>query len=611
MTGFRAKGTNSFLTIEILEPSVKVKMTERPTPTSRFSLPPVDQAGLAALVLLLLTVSAGAGRSEEKPAAAAADWLWFYAPCNFQVNEQVDLLLAHMKRARKAGYNGVVITDSKFGRLAGRPQNYYDNLRRTARAGKELGIEIIPMVGAFGYSNDLLQNDPNLAEGLAVRDCLFTVAQDRAAVADASNLLPAGDFERFQGDRPTGWDYVDGPGKSVFADSAVHHGGKRSLRLEQFRAGSEAGNARVIEKVKVKPWQQYHVSAWVRTRDVAPAGEVHITVLGGNGRSLDHTSLGVKPTQEWSQHHIVFNSQDNDTLTVLAGIWGGSKGALWLDDLEMRQVAGVNLLRRQGCPLRVTSADGKTEYTEGKDFRRWVDPRMGQVPWPGGYEVYHAGPALELKPGSRIRSGEKLAVSFYHTQTIHEGVVCCCLTHDDVFRYFEESAQFLYRTFQPKKLFLTHDEIRLADQCELCRQRKQTAGRILADHVQRCGKILQRVAPQAEVLDWSDMFDPHHNAVDNYYLVGSTLEKSWEGLAPEMIVVNWNSGKASKSLRFFAGRRHRQIIAGYYDTDNVEAEVKAWSEAARGVPKVQGFLYTTWRNDYRDLEKYAAAVRRR
>ena len=48
------------------------------------------------------------------------------------------------------------------------------------------------------------------------------------------------------------------------------HGGKTSLRFESFTKGNESGNARVSKKVAVKPWQQYHLSAWVRTKDLSP-----------------------------------------------------------------------------------------------------------------------------------------------------------------------------------------------------------------------------------------------------------------------------------------------------------------------------------------------------
>ncbi len=171
--------------------------------------------------------------------------------------------------------------------------------------------------------------------------------------------------------------------------------------------------------------------------------------------------------------------------------------------------------------------------------------------------------------------------------------------------------QAAQRYIPPKKnAFLSHDELRLANQCELCKGRGLTAGELLADNARRCVKIIHDVAPDAEVIDWSDMFDPYHNAVDKYYLVGGTLAKSWEGLDKSVIIANWNSGKAADSLRFFDGRGHRQVIAGYYDTDDVKGEIRRWAEAARGVGGVRGCMYTTWRNDYKDLEKYADEVRK-
>ncbi len=98
------------------------------------------------------------------------------------------------------------------------------------------------------------------------------------------------------------------------------------------------------------------------------------------------------------------------------------------------------------------------------------------------------------------------------------------------------------------------------------------------------------------------MFDPHHNAVADYYLVNGTLAGSWEGLPADVEIANWNGGKARESLAWFAGRGHPQVIAGYYDagTDNF----RQWDAAAPGVPRVTGFLYTTWQGRYDDLEAY-------
>ena len=98
------------------------------------------------------------------------------------------------------------------------------------------------------------------------------------------------------------------------------------------------------------------------------------------------------------------------------------------------------------------------------------------------------------------------------------------------------------------------------------------------------------------------MFDPNHNAVDNYYLVNGSLKGSWEGCRATSIIANWNGGKAQESLAFFAGRGHRQLIAGYYDVDDL-SNFQTWDAAARDVQGVIGFMYTTWRAKYGLLER--------
>src|SRR5437764_4077821 len=94
-----------------------------------------------------------------------------------------------------------------------------------------------------------------------------------------------------------------------------------------------------------------------------------------------------------------------------------------------------------------------------------------------------------------------------------------------------------------------------------------------------------------------------HNAHNDYYLVHGDLAGSWEGLDKNVIVVNWNFGKPDQSLKFFADRGNRQIIAGYYDGP-VE-QVKDWLDSAAKVKGVVGVMYTTWENKYDDLERFA------
>jgi hypothetical protein len=572
----------------------------RPTILSAF--------GICLLAAAILG-KAGGAPAADLPASKPDSMRWVYAPLNFQVDARVDKLLALMKRAKDAGYTGLLVTDSKFGHMADRPANYYANLERTRKAAAELGLELIPACCPVGYSNDALQNNPNLAEGIAVRDAPFIVLQGEAVLADTKNLLPDGSFEDFRGNKWTGWDFVDGPGVSTVQDKTTKHGGAASLRMQDFAKGNEAANCRVSKRLALVPWRQYHLSIWIKTKDAAPAGDIRVAVLAPGSRNLNYTNLGVKATQDWTEHHIVFNSLENAEAQIYIGLWGGRGGTIWLDDAALRPCAGVNLLRRDGCPVLVTSDDGKTEYFEGKDYLPWEYPKMGRVPWPGEYEVYHPEPPIRLPPGSRLHIGERLKVSYYHAVTIYDGQVSGCLRSVELFGYMEKTVLDLKKYLGAKKYFMSHDELRVAGQCAHCRKEGVTAGQMLAENVKRCAAMIRGVEPQAEVFVWSDMFDPAHNAVDNYYLVGSTLKGSWEGLDPAIHIANWNFGHRDESLAFFAGRGHRQILAAYYDASDPKAELDSWLKSAAKVKGVDGVMYTTWQHKYTDLEKFMEILR--
>ncbi len=238
------------------------------------------------LALVFLTTSTHAAQPE----------LWVYTPVNFQLTGQVDQLITRLEHAKKLGYSAAVITDYKFGKLDERPDHFWKNLRRTRDAAPRLGIELIPAVFPIGYSNSLLQNNPHLAEGLPVRDCRMVVRNGNAVIADDTNLLPGGAFEKAAARTVTGWDFVDGFGTTSTLVPDTKHGGNRSLRFTRFRAGNEAGNARVARKVAVKPFHQYEITAWIKTAGLDNPNELHIQALAARpGRLVAGNSNPTPP----------------------------------------------------------------------------------------------------------------------------------------------------------------------------------------------------------------------------------------------------------------------------------------------------------------------------
>jgi hypothetical protein len=537
------------------------------------------------------------------------DRRWFYAPTNLLVKENADQLISLIDRAAKSGYNGMLLADYKFNILGRMPENYFQNVARIRQAADRAGIEIIPALFPIGYSNGLLAHDPNLAEGLPAETMLVVKGREAKLAPDPATKIVNGDFEEAHRDLFPGFGFQDDPGKATFADHQVVHHGKTSCRFQDVGKNVSHGNGRLIQHVKVHPHGCYRLSCWVKTKDLQSPGAFSIKAIGASegGKPLTFQEGGIEPNQDWKRVEVVFNSVNEAEINVYVGLWGGGTGTLWVDEFQIEELALVNVLRRDGCPFVVASQDGKTIYKEGKDYEPVADPKLGRVPYEGEYEFGHPGAAVKLTAKSRIKNGQRLRVTWYHPIITHNEQVMCCLSEPKVYDLLGDQARRVNDLLHPRTFFMSHDEIRVANWCQACQARKLNPGAMLADNVKRCVAVLKKINPNARVVVWSDMFDPHHNAVDDYYLVNGTLAGSWEGLTPDVIIANWNSGKAAESLKWFADRGHPQLIAGYYDAglDNF----RTWDAAARGVPKIIGFMYTTWQNNYGDLEAYGQAMR--
>ena len=248
--------------------------------------------------------------------AAPPELRWVYLQQNLQVKDNLPKIEAILRRAKAAGYNGVVLADYKLNILDRVPEHYFANAAEFKRICGELELEIIPTVCGFGYSSGILAHDPNLAEGLPVRNQPLVIRGDKAEVERQANLVP-GKFELREGDTFTGWGFQDEPGKGTFADTTVRHSSLVSLRIEN--PPGVRGNRRVSKTLKVRPWTPFHASAWIKTEGFESAGETRMFAIGKDGRVLSHSNLGVKRDQDWTQHHAVFNSLESDEIRFYVG----------------------------------------------------------------------------------------------------------------------------------------------------------------------------------------------------------------------------------------------------------------------------------------------------
>ena len=560
---------------------------------------------LPALVLACAGLAFGA-----EPKTGLAQRL-VYIQTNLLVDKNVEAVLQVLQHAAKAGYNGVVIADSKFMRWDNLPSKYLANVRKVRQACTDLKLALLPCVMPIGYSNDLLGRDPNLAEGLPVKDAPF-VSRDGRLVpeSDPETRLLNGGFEDHKGDMPTGWAFADQTGKITFSDREVVYEGKASLRMEDIgRHDPQYGHGRIMQKLRVRPFRYYHLSVMVKTQDFAGEGEIRATALGTGGVMLSYHMPPIAKTQDWKRIDVTFNTLEFSEVALYLGIWGPRNGKIWWDDVRLEPAGLVNAVRRDGAPLRVTSEDGKTTYVEGKDFDNAKDPLLGNDPYPGSFSAWHKEPVITVPAGRSLKEGQRVLLSYYETPIIYNDQVMCCMCEPKVYDICRWQIEQVKAAMEPDGYFMSHDEMRVQGWDESCVKSGKRPGQILADNVARCAEIIRQIAPGKPIHVWSDMFDPFHNArkTGRYYLVkgDGPWYDSWKGLPKDVIVENWNSNPKERmeSLKHFDAPGNAQVLAGYYDAD--PSRITGWLQDAAGIRGLAGVMYTTWRHQYSDLEKFA------
>ncbi len=536
--------------------------------------------GLWALALLATAVIARA--AELGPPTMAERWLFIWS--GVENPKEVDRVIERLPAAKAAGYNGVAL-----------PANVAPERGAALReAAAAAGMKIVAIV--MGNPRDR-----NYMEGVEVKDALFEVRDGNLRfVPDNPIKLRNTDFEEARGDQLAGWTMQDDPGVTTFVDRQVFHGGKASLRLENV-GRNEHRHARVSQPLSLQPWRQYRVSFWVKTDGFQPV-DADVKVLTADAsRSILFQTFGAERTQGWTRYDLVFNSLDNTDARLYVGSWWGDKGRIWFDDLSIEEIALVNVLRRPGCPVTVRRDDG-TPLAEGQDVGPVIDRQLH--PW----RAWHEPPVVKVLPTGRLREGDRVRLGYYHSLIVYQDRLNGCLSEPKIFDDWRDEVARVDALLHPAAFLMSHDEIRVANRCALCRSLGMTAGELLARNVRQAAAIIREARPDAGIWVWNDMFDPQHNAVDHYYAVNGSLAGSWKGLDPDVGIVNWHGGLEGKNCQFFADLGLRQILAGYYDGDSDGAAIRRWLANTAGIKGIVGAMYTTWEDQYGPMAAWAKAA---
>lgn len=502
------------------------------------------------------------------------------------------------RRVKACGGTGVILADIKLGIPAalGLP-SYRARLMSLFDEAAALGLRVALGTLGVGWSPDAMWVDPNLAEAQPVASTFEVIETGKALVLVAPGLRLNGSFSN----GTAGWSVVDKAGR-IGMDTP-------HLGVQAVRVGPGARTAVLSAVLPTRAGAQYHVSWWARSDAFIGAAAVRVSDTLGQLFWFDRNVVPIQPTQPWTRYDITFIARGPTTLTV--GVPGQSGGDVWFESVEIEETALINTVRRGGTPLELHDPVTGQRFAEGLDFAI-TGPSGGAG---GTFRPWHEPPTIKVLAGSALVPRQRVELTYHATtpvywngRTSQNGV---CLSDPDALRWVDDVIAKLVG-LPAWGVLAQYDELRHGFTCSSCTGAGfTTPGELLAWHIARTFGQLRGALPAARQMIWSDMVGGH-----NARAVGFHVDGSWAGceagVPEDAVILNWerrSDPEAIAALRYFAGRGLEQWIAGYYDTGDGAAaarQERGWIEAA-GV-EVPAMVFTTWRDDYREMESYIGEV---
>jgi len=428
---------------------------------------------------------------------------WVFAMGNLATREGMEALVALAKRSGKAGYNGFMLMDIKFDKFQLQGKEYLDNLQAFRQVCREANLKFIPCVTPFGYSDVFLTNDPNLAEGMPVRDAAFVVKDGKLVPFDETTRFVNGSFEEWKDDTPIGWS-VDGPGQMSFRDEQVKSDGKASLRQEDVaKHEPKSLHARVWQKIPVKPWHYYHLSVMVE-----PGGFVN--VIRRDSLPLKVTSPDGKTVYEEGKDFskVADPRLDHDPNPGYFTNWHPAPEVTVPAGSRLKEgdtvLAGYHFASTCGKPnnINMCMSEPKT-YEIVEQQIRWVKENAQ----PDIYQLAH----------------DEIRLSGWDDSCARTGKTNGQILADNVRRCVE-----IIRKVDPGKPIMVWNDM---------------------------------FDPFHNARDKADDGMPFV-----MYMAKGNWFGSWEGLTPDVAVGDWLQ-QSVPSVEFFSKRGHPVLLMGYYDAD--------------------------------------------
>ena len=322
----------------------------------------------------------------------------------------------------------------------------------------------------------------------------------------------------------------------------------------------------------------------------------HIEACLAAGRDYGMEVIPLQTTLGWG--HYILPKNPN----LAEGRWiRGEK--LTLAGEKAVELAHRNVIRTELTDIAITSADRRTTYKQGADYRvipgetKFVNNRFhaDAKPW-----------AVARVASGSIGDGSEVLTSYDCVGRAGKTRYAYCAMEPRVRELMGDWIEQFARDWPFKGNFICLDE--LHDRFNIdsrCITSGKGPSEILSEHLHLLADRAKKGNPDVRLWMWGDMVDPHDAA-------GGIGARDIGPMLPKDIVqVVWGysanvpRARGLRSVKHFADQGIETLVCGWYDTNNIRQWVQVVRKARQqGLPCL-GYLACVWHNRTEGMEDSA------
>ncbi len=528
------------------------------------------------------------------PAVAIRDypdlaWRMTYCAGGNHLDERLKSIVRHCVSYK---LNMIVFENPDFYRLE--DPEVKERLRAVFTYCEEMGIEPIPELQSFGWSQYILPLDPLCVEAIPFKDRHFQfgdngIAQPYYKPGPDLTILNAG-LDRADGNRLADWQQDD-TGVTIFSEPSEKGG--RCLKIQR----QTPGVSRISQRVTCAPNTGYEVQVDLKT-EAGQGFAAYFEVYGVP--SLEHGREfvpypQVTTTTGWERRSLRFRSGPATELVVYLRIQDGT-GTAWFDNLTIktaRELPLVNVVETPDQPISVTNLDKSATYKPGADYS--VEPGELRYPFTETAEPWR----ITRREGGAIGPQEEVLVSY---EWAEPGDITYCPSEPRTQAIMRKAIAETLATFRPRLIHLGHDEPRVMNRDTRCRKRGMAAHELYVEDTVRMHQYVKQADPNCRVMMWADAFRVNAaGAVKVAWFSDEkcTLEDAVRNLPRDIIMCPWRYTETDADLLYrdlasLAAAGFDVTGSPWYDFGNAQTWGRATARLRSESDKCLAIFLTTW-----------------